>query len=262
MKKYTTENAYRHIKEAIEHFGCFPKVEMYKEWSRENDKIGYDTVLKLTGKKWREIEIELRGNRDKRAREDYIIQHLQNAARIYGDNVSKREYIEYSQEDKENRPSIIIVANVFSTFNKAKLAAGLNINEGFKTEETSKQKCIEALKKASEELGESFTEPQYIEWVRKEQQKGNHYPSSVTIRKRFGKFSSGLKEASLNSVYEITEQEIHAHVFEFLRDHITVKNYDEWAKENNKLLWENFSKRGFEFRETMMRMLKNYLQRR
>src|SRR5690625_2778253 len=98
--RYTEENAYKQLKEAIEHFGQYPTVKMYTEWSQNCNKMSYMTILKLTKKKWKELEVELRGNRDRRAREDYIIYHLQEAAKVYGESISKREYINYFREDK------------------------------------------------------------------------------------------------------------------------------------------------------------------
>lgn len=260
--KFTKENAYKHLREAIDHFGRFPTIKMYSDWSSKNGKINFNTVMKLTNKKWRELENELRGKRDKRAREDYIIFHLQEASKIYGDSITKREYIEYYRDDKENRPSLNNIENVFSTFNKAKLAAGLVVNEGYRTEIITKEQCIKALREASKELGDSFTEPQYLEWVRKKQKKGIKYPDPSTIRKRFGKFSAGIREADLKTVFDISEQDVYEHALMYLQEQISVKKYDEWAKSNEKLLWENFSKLGYGFRETMIKTLINYLQRR
>src|SRR5690625_81102 len=260
--KYTKENAYKHLRESIEHFGRFPTVQMYTNWARKNKKINHVTVTKLTNKKWSELESELGAHRDKRAREDLVIYHLQQAAQIYGDSISKREYIEYSQTNKKEIPSIINLSNIFSTFNKAKLAAGLSVNRGFSTEKITKEQCIKALQDCARDLGSKFTEPQYLKWVKEKRKEGKYYPNPSTIRKRFGKFSSSLNEAGLKTIYEIDEQDVYEHACSFLRDKITFKKYEEWAKENNKLHWENFSKLGYDFRETLLNTLELYLKRR
>src|SRR5690625_3892175 len=170
--KYTKENAYKHLRESIEHFGRFPTVQMYTNWARKNKKINHVTVTKLTNKKWSELESELGAHRDKRAREDLVIYHLQQAAQIYGDSISKREYIEYSQTNKKEIPSIINLSNILSTVNKSKQVARLSTNRGISTQNITKNQCIKVLQECDRDIWRISTDLQYIKWVKEKRKDG------------------------------------------------------------------------------------------
>lgn len=262
MTRYTKNEAYKHVKEAIDYFGCFPTIREYQVWAKENGKIGYDTVVKLTNKKWRELKEELAAHTDKRLKEDVIIFHLKEAAKIYGDNFSKRNYMEYAKEIK-NAPTINHVTTIFSTFNRAKIVAGLTPNKFYTDNRVNKHTCLNALKMCAKELEkDAFIEDEYEEWMAHKKKEGINYPSAVTIRNRFGLFSSALKKASLKTVHEITEEDVYESALEFLLDAVTKEKYNEWAKKNKKLYWENFSKRGYNFRETCQKALTWHFNKR
>lgn len=262
MIRYTKNEAYKHIKEAIHHFGCFPTIREYQKWATENNKIGYDTVVKLTNKKWRELKEDLSARTDKRANEDLIIYHLTKAAERYGRNFSKRDYMTYTKETN-NAPTINHVTTIFSTFNRAKIVAGFPPNRSYTDNRVSKKTCLHALQLCAKELEkDSFIEDEYEEWMTNKKNVGIRYPSAVTIRNRFGLFSSALKEANLKTIYEITEEDVYEHIIEFLSDTVLKENYNEWAREKQKLLWENFSKRGYDFRETAKKALIWHFERK
>lgn len=259
--EHSEDVAYKHLKEAVEHFGYLPSVPDYDKWARNNKKLSYHLIRKYTGKTWAELSRKLDVGTSIQRQREFIIFHLKEAANIFGENFTKRQYAEYAK-DGEEKPKLHDIINTFSTFNKAKLAAGFIPNQGVPVSEISDETCLSALSDCAKVYGNNFTEDDYRSFVKEQRDQGKGYPSSRTIRARFGSFSNGLKKADLKMHAELTEADVLQSAVNFLSDTVTARKYDEWAKENGHMTWEQFSKRGFEFRETMLKALKGYLSRR
>lgn len=199
-RKFSKEDCVQAGKEAVaelgEHFG----VKEYKEWKKEKgDSVPSFTVIVDRFDSWKQFAKVLGvtpiiNGYSKGNIKVSCLEAMQEAAKVFGNEISKRQY-EMWRKEQEKAPSSRTICIHFDDWNAAKMAAGLEISSWFfKQVPYSKEDCILSLQNASDSLGDKFSREKYAKW-RKMQEERAPYPT--VIEEKFGCWSKAMLASGL-----------------------------------------------------------------
>ena len=177
MKKITKSDCVKELRRVARKIGHSPTIEEFEKHA----KFCAGTAENLFGS-WNKAKLAAGLKpcwKENRFTQEQCISELKSIARKIGHSPSAKEF------DKHATFTNQVVMSRFGSWNKAKLAAGLNINNRM---DISNKECLDELRRVAKQLGHTPTQAEF-----------NTYAQfcSMTIGKRFGTWCKGVKAAGL-----------------------------------------------------------------
>jgi len=188
------------------------------------------------------------------------IEALQSAASVYGRALTRKQYIEW-QKDKKDQPTAKQISYAFGTFTEAKRQADLFPNK-IKGKFYTDEEILEALKACSADLGRKFSEVDYEKWRNKRKE----YPSITAIRQRLGgnlnliKEAVGLVSFPVGGVEKYENDNWKSYIIDFIHYSLTWEKYKEWSKQNDAPVTSTLHRRVGGFRKALILTLPDYIE--
>lgn len=245
-----------------EQLGYWPSSRQWDKYAKENGFMTAGAIRYRTGKNWEDFRKEYGFSRKIREwTAEECIQALQQAAEELGEFFTKREY-EAWQNSKKNAPTATQISRKFAgSFNNAKRAAGLLLNEPW-GKFFSDTEILDALRECSKVYGSLFSEKDYEKW----REDFPDAPNIETIRSRFG----GVPEAKKILGLDYYEPSGYAkfdngrwedYFLRFLAHALNIENYKTWAKENDGPSINALADNAGGYEQALLAMLPKYIEK-
>lgn len=240
-------------------FHGFPHRKEWDNFAREHDLYISDSILLNLQISWEELRQRLQVlPKQKTYSVEECLEFLILAGQELGKAFSKREYNDWA---KQNRyPSSNVVARRFKTFNQAKEAAGLLLNEG-KGLIWTDQELRQILQSCYVYYNRKYSEEEYETW---RQLQNKEVPNIETIRQRLGSIPELKKSMKIETYLHgnrYTGNEWEQSLYKFIQQQLSFHAYEEWASQNQEVQVNSLHKYAGGYQEALKQVLKDYIKR-
>ena len=220
------------IKQALKHFKRLPTIEQYDLFARKNNLPTHEQIMKQTGLKWTEIRSKLKSRSKPHLQPDYLIEKLREAADLLDGRLSANAYRKLLKQ-RPDLPRVSSYILVFGEWNKALQAAGIPLNlHQSAAHKYTQEDCKRALQSYMRATGKTrIIVEEYDAW-RESQPNRYDYPTSGTIRRKYGFMVTAAEDAGGSLFDKIDDKLAFNSFLVYLNEVLTFDAYDSWAKKH------------------------------